>query len=214
MRHLPLRSCMWCLLQVLGAVTIACGFPARAQTPVNFNATIHTGESYTHPIGRGLFFSVKQDDGGSWNFQVKPSETSSESYTDCLTSPVMHGPNTTDLLAWRFAAAANPDWAEHLPAQKRFSFVTTAADQKYECAEQQAMYNSFQRSQARSADPDYSGLPHYRPRPHGSGEAVVTSLKLKPGLTKENAEFAEVTLHVSIRLPAGTSPGRRTPPGQ
>ncbi len=179
---------------------------ARAQSSVSFEAIIHVGESYVHPIGHGLFFSLEQDDHGSWNFQVKPSRSSSESYIDCLGSPVMHGPDTIDMLAWRFAPDADAGWAEHTPTQKRFSFVTTAADQKYECAEEHAIYDSFQRSQSSGTEEDYSGLPHYRPRPQGKGQAVVESVTLKPGLSSKDAEFEQVTLHVSIQFPIRRRP--------
>lgn len=180
----------------------------QAQTSVAFKATVRAGEAYTHPIGHGLYFTLDQVDGGDWNFQVKPSNNIKDSYTDCLGSPFLHGPATTDLTAWRFAPGADAGWAEHSPSIKQFVFVTTAADQKYECAESNAMYDSFQRSQGKE-DADYSGLPHYKPRPLGQGDVIVTSVALKPGLTGENAEFQQVTLYVKIRFPSSTKPKGR-----
>ena len=181
----------------------------QAQTSVAFRATVRAGEVYTHSIGHGLYFTLDQLDGGDWNFQVKSSNNSKDGYTDCLGSPFLHGPATMDLTAWRFAPGADAGWAEHSPARKQFGFVTTAADQKYECAESTAMYDSLQRSQAKGEDPDYSGLPHYKPRPLGHGDVIVTSVALKPGLTDENAEFEQVTLYVKVRFPTSTKPKRR-----
>src|SRR5947208_3523602 len=93
---------------ILRTVVVAFVSTAQAQTSVRFTAVIHAGESYTHAIGHGLFFSLEQIDRSSWNFEVKPSRNSTENYTDCLGSPVLHGPATTDLLAWRFAPGAEP----------------------------------------------------------------------------------------------------------
>lgn len=183
----------------------------QAQTSADFKATVRAGESYTHSIGHGLYFALVQSDRGDWNFQVKPSKDSKDNYTDCLGSPVLHGPATIDLSAWRFAPGADADWAERIPARKQFSFVTTAADQKYECAESHAIYSSFQRSQAKGEDPDYSGLPHYKPRPLGHGNVIVTSVVLKPGLSDKNAEFEQVTLYVKVRFPNRRNPNRTTP---
>ena len=183
----------------------------QAQTSVGFKATVRAGEGYTHSIGHGLYFALVQSDRGDWNFQVKPSKDSKDSYTDCLGSPVLHGPTTIDLSAWRFAPGADAGWAERIPARKQFSFVTTAADQKYECAESNAIYNSFKRSQAKGEDPDYGGLPHYKPRPLGHGNVIVTSVALKPGLSDKNAEFEQVTLYVKVRFPTRRKPNRTTP---
>jgi hypothetical protein len=94
----------------------------QAQTSVAFKATVRAGEVYTHPIGHGLYFTLDQLDGGDWNFQVKSSNNSKDSYTDCLGSPFLHGPATTDLTAWRFVPEADPVWAEHSPSRKQFGF--------------------------------------------------------------------------------------------
>ena len=206
----PMRVGLALLLATASALTCSA---ARAQAHVSFEAIIHVGESYSHPIGHGLFFSIEQDDQVSWNFQVKPSRNSSESFISCLDSPVMHGPDTEDLLAWRFTPTA-AGYAEHLPVHKDFSFVTTAADQTYECAEQSAMYDSFQRSQSSGSEESYNGLPHYKPRPQGKGEVKVESVKLKPGLRSKNAEFEQVTLHVSIQFPIRKRPTSAKPSGR
>lgn len=174
---------------------------AQAQTIVSFKAIVHVGESYAHPIGHDLMFSIDQENQGSWNFQVKPLQGSSDDYTACLDSPVLHGPSTKDLLAWRFVPDADAGYVEHLPVKKTFSFVLTAADQKYECANQNAIYESFQRSQASGKEEDYSGLPHYRPRPAAAGTAVIESVMLKPNQNGNNSEFQEVTMRVVIRYP-------------
>lgn len=165
----------------------------QAQTSVGFKATVRAGEGYTHSIGHGLYFALVQSDRGDWNFQVKPSKDSK------------------DLSAWRFAPGADAGWAERIPARKQFSFVTTAADQKYECAESKAIYDSFQRSQAKGEDPDYSGLPHYKSRPLGDGNVIVRSVALKPGLSDKNAEFEQVTLYVKVRFPTHRKPNPTTP---
>jgi hypothetical protein len=193
---------------------ICCAFVAvtmHAQTSIAFKATVRAGESYTHPIGHGLYFALDQVHGGEWYFQVRPSQNSKDDYGDCLGSPFLHGPATVDLLAWRFAPGADAGWAEHIPAKKQFSFVTTPADHKYECAETKAMYDSFQRSQSKGADPDYSGLPHYKPRPVGQGNVIVTSVALKPGLTDKDAEFEQVTLYIEVRFPSSSKPTGANP---
>jgi hypothetical protein len=183
----------------------------QAQTSVGFKAIVRAGEGYTHSIGHGLYFALVQSDRGDWNFQVKPSKDSKDNYTACLGSPFLHGPATIDLSAWRFAPGADAGWAERIPARKQFSFVTTAADQKYECAESKAIYDSFQRSQAKGEDPDYSGLPHYKSRPLGDGSVIVRSVALKPGLSDKNAEFEQVTLYVKVRFPTHRKPNPTTP---
>jgi hypothetical protein len=185
----------------LAMLSFALVSSAQAQTRVSFRAIVHVGESYAHPIGHGLVFSIDQEDQGSWNFQVKPSQENSDDYTACLDSPVLHGPSTTDLLAWRFVADADAGYIEQLPARKTFSFILTAADQKYECANQNAMYESFQRSQGSGKEGDYSGLPDYRPRPVAHGTAVIESVMLKPNQNGNNSEFQEVTMRVVIRYP-------------
>jgi hypothetical protein len=182
----------------------------HAQAPVRFSADVRAGESYIHPIGHGLFFVLDQEDDGDWNFQIKPSPGSPENYTACLESPFLHGPATVDLTAWRFAPDADAGWAEHIPSKKQFVFVTNATDQKYECAESSALYDTYQRSQAAGKDEDYSGgLPHYRPRPVGRGDVIVTSVALRPGLTGQDAKFEHVTLQITVTFPNDKNPRRR-----
>jgi hypothetical protein len=182
-------------------VYVLVALPLHAQTSVRFTATVRAGDSYVHPIGHGLYFAVDQTDGGAWDFQVKPSKDSREDYSGCLGSPMLHGPETVDLLAWRFAPGADPGWAEHTPASKPIAFVTNAADQKYECAESDAVYNSFQQSQSKGKDPDYSGLRNYKPRPLGQGRVIIRSLTLKPGLTGTDAEFEQITMEIEVTFP-------------
>lgn len=173
----------------------------RAQVPLKFTAEVRAGETFSHPIGHGLFFIVEQADGGDWNFRITPSLDSQENYTACLGSPFLHGPATQDLLAWRFARDADRSWAESVPVTKPLAFTTNAADQKYECAESDAMYDSFQRSQSAGRDPDYRGLPHYKRRPLGHAQVKIVSVSLKPGLSGNDAEFDHVTLQVRITFP-------------
>lgn len=175
--------------------------PLAAQTSVRFTATVRAGDSYAHPIGHGLYFAVNQTNGGEWDFQVKPSEDSHENYSECLGSPFLHGPATVDLLAWRFAPGADPGWDEPIPASKAIAFVTNAADHKYECAESDAVYNSFQISQSKGGEPDYSGLPNYKPRPLGQIHVIIRSLTLKPGLTGTDAEFEQIMMEVEVTFP-------------
>jgi hypothetical protein len=182
----------------------------NAQAPVRFSADVLAGKTYIHPIGHGLYFVLDQLDGGDWNFQIKPAPDSREDYRACLGSPFLHGPATVDLTAWRFAPDADTGWEEHIPAKKHFVFVTNAADQKYECAESSALYDTYQRSQAAEKDEDYSGgLPHYKPRPIGRGNVIVTSVALKPGLTGQDAEFERVTLQITVTFPNNKNPKRR-----
>jgi hypothetical protein len=124
---------------------------------------------------------------------------SQESYADCLKSPFMHGPEVDDLVAWRFAPGAASGYAKSVPVTNEFAFTTTAADQKYECANQAAMYQSFQASQTAGQDASYQGLKNYKPRPKGHATVVISSVSLKPAL--ENAEFEKVSLHVTVILP-------------
>ena len=168
----------------------------RAQRPVRFSATIKAGDSYVHPIGHGLFFALQQDDGGTWNFQIRPSPEVLDSYADCLKSPFMHGPDVDDLLSWRFAPGAA---AETLPVTDEFTFTTNAADQNYECANQTAMVKSFQASQREGRDPNYKGLKNYKPRPKGHATVVISSVSLKPDL--KNPEFEKVSLSVTVNFP-------------
>ena len=191
------------LLQMVILVAVA-----KGQVPVHFRAKIHARESFIHPIGHGLFFVVEQSDAGDWNFLVKPSRPTKpsldvrESYTACLESPFKHGPRTQDLVAWRFAQDADPVWAEPIPARKNVSFTTNAANQRYECAESDALYNTFQSAQSAGRDADYSGsLPHYKSRPVGHARVVISSVALKPDPSGQNAEFESVTLQVTVTFP-------------
>lgn len=170
----------------------------QAQRPVRFSATIKAGDSYVHPIGHGLFFALQQDDGGTWNFQIRPFPGARESYADCLKSPFMHGPDVDDLVSWRFVPGAA---AETLPVTDEFNFTTNAADQNYECANQAAMVKSFQTSQREGRDPNYKGLKNYKPRPKGHAKVVISSVSLKPDL--KNPEFEEVSLDVTVNFPTG-----------
>jgi hypothetical protein len=183
----------------------------HAQVPVRFSADVRTGETYIHPIGHGLYFVLEQSlDGGEWNFQIKPSPDSQEDYTACLRNPFWHEPLAVDLTAWRFSPDADAGWAEHMPAKEQFDFVTNAADQKYECAESSALYDTYELSQTKGKDPDYSGgLPHYKRRSVGHGYVIVTSVALKPGLTGEDAEFERVTLQVTVIFPNDKKVRRR-----
>jgi hypothetical protein len=185
---------------VLGVST---SMALHGESAASFRASIRAGEPYVHAIGHGLYFVVDQIDAGAWNFEIKGSPDSKGNYTDCLGSPFLHGPGTIDLSAWRFAGGADAGWAESLPARKRFLFVTNAADQRYECAESEAVYASFQRSQSAGQMPEYQGLAGYKARPAGKGSVVITSVLLKPGLSSEEAEFRRVTLHVTVSFPHG-----------
>ena len=182
--------------------------PLWAQPPIRFAATVKAGESFVHPLGRGLFFVVEQSDGGTWNYQVKASPDAAESYGECLTSPFLHGPDTDDLVAWRFASGAEAGYAQSVPFKVQFGFTTNAADQKYECANQTAMYEAFQLSQRAGRAPVYDGLAHYRPRPRGEVTVLVSSVTLKPGLKLTDAEFGSVSFQAIVRFPA--TPPRRS----
>jgi hypothetical protein len=183
----------------------------HAQTAARFTMTIHAGDTYIRPIGHHLYFAVEQADGADWNFQIKPSADSLDSFTDCLASPFLHGPTTQDLVAWRFAPGADAGYAEHIPASKPLLFVTSAADRTYECANSEATYNSFQQSQAEGRAPDYRGLPHKKNIAIGHGKVIVTSFGLKPGLTGQNAEFSFVTLSITIKFPQPERPSSNEP---
>ena len=173
----------------------------QAQAPIHFSADVRAGQTYSHPIAHGLYLVLDQTDPGDWRFAIKPSAESQEDYTHCLGSPFLHGPQPWDLTAWRFAPDAGADWAEHLPVTKQIAFVTNAADQKYECAESNAIYDSFQRSQSAGRMPEYDGLPHYKPRPVGRARIVVALVLFKPGTTGKDAEFDRVALQVLLTFP-------------
>jgi hypothetical protein len=75
--------------------------PAQPADATPFMGSLHQGETFQHPIGRGLFLRLLPQDGG-WHIYIGPNPE--DDFASVVTPP-MHGPNPLDIMAWTF----NPD---------------------------------------------------------------------------------------------------------
>jgi hypothetical protein len=186
------------LRRAVGITILSLASLASPGQQLKFSGSVRAGETYLHNLGGGLVLVVTTS---SIEVVEAPPGQYADDFTGCVTPPY-HGPNPVLLDAWQFVGEKN----EPLPAseldvlrEREFQFTLNKRDNKAACENLDAAEHAPPRV-AKDGTEVY-GTPGYRPPRLGSGELILSDIKLSGVGAGKHAEIESLTFDVTIILP-------------
>jgi len=178
--------------------------PFLGQQKVAFSGRVAQGESFVKPIGKGLAFAVRSQNGHftiSVEKSARAGKAGGDNLASCVTPPY-HGPNALTIEGWELGSERTKE--EMAEAKRRmFQFVMNEADQKEACDEMKLeVYGPEKRN---SDGTIVLGHENYRAPAMGKGVLRIVNYQLHGGGTDKSPEVDWLSFRAEIELPVKTA---------